>query len=50
MKYAKLKTTIRRIIDKYEEAKISVQDMDSNEDCLRTKLKKQMQQYAPTFV
>ncbi|XP_050588320.1 GTP-binding protein 10 homolog [Bombus affinis] len=45
-----IKTKIRRIIDKYEEAKISVQDMDSNEDCLRTKLKKQMQQYAPTFV
>lgn len=45
-----IKTKIRRIIDKYEEAKVSVQDMDSNEDCLRTKLKKQMQQYAPTLV
>ncbi|XP_033201929.1 GTP-binding protein 10 homolog [Bombus vancouverensis nearcticus] len=45
-----IKTKIRHIIDKYEEAKISVQDMDSNEDCLRTKLKKQMQQYAPTLL
>lgn len=45
-----IKTKIRCIIDKYEEAKISVEDMDLNEDCLRTKLKKQMQQYAPTFV
>ncbi|XP_043596670.1 GTP-binding protein 10 homolog isoform X2 [Bombus pyrosoma] len=45
-----IKTKIRHIIDKYEEAKISVQDMVSNEDCLRIKLKKQMQQYAPTFV
>lgn len=45
-----IKRKIRYIIDKYEEEKISIQNMDSDEDRLRTKLKQQMQQYAPTFV
>ncbi|CAD1468516.1 unnamed protein product, partial [Heterotrigona itama] len=44
-----IKKKIRYIIDKYEEEKISTQ-MDSDEDRLRTKLKQQLQQYAPTFV
>ncbi|KAK1127702.1 hypothetical protein K0M31_003195 [Melipona bicolor] len=45
-----IKRKIRYVIDKYEEEKISIENMDSNEDRLRTKLKQQMQQYAPTFV